>query len=151
MFIVIEMTKKAIKRVKKRVNKKQVKQSLRTKIKQQKTVNKDVVNQQAVNQQAVNQNSVRNQLLMRTMGGFPMSVGVGNDAVFDMQRKLNNAAMDTANDRRINDEMKKQIEKNKKKIKTLKDENNLIFALYPFCFKTQATSLFVFLFIFFYH
>ena len=43
MFIVIEMTKKSIKPVKKKINKKQVKHSLREKIKQQKTANKDVV------------------------------------------------------------------------------------------------------------
>ena len=80
------MTKKAIKHIKKKINKKQVKQSLRANIKQQKTTNKDVVNGNVVSSNAVDQNSVRNQLLMRTTSDFPMSVGVGNDAVFDMQR-----------------------------------------------------------------
>ena len=126
MFIVFEMVNKAIKHVKKKNNKKQVKQSLRNKLRQRKTINNNVVNQQAVNQQAVNPNSVRNQLMMRAMSGLPMGVGVGNDAVFDMQRKLNNAVMDTANDKRINDDMKKQIEKNEKEKKALKDENKAL-------------------------
>ena len=106
-----EMIKKAIKRVKMNINKKQVKQSLQVKM----TTNNDAVNSINVNSNAVvNPNSVRNQLMIRAIRGLPSSVGVCNDAIFDMQRKLNNAAMDIASDRCINEDMKKQIGKNEK-------------------------------------
>ena len=39
------------------------------------------------------------------MSGLSMSMGVVKDAVFDMQRKLNNATIDTANDKGINEDM----------------------------------------------
>lgn len=38
-----------------------------------------------------------------------MSAGVGNDAMFNMQRMLNNATMNTANDKLINEDMTKRL------------------------------------------
>ena len=42
--------------------------------------------------------------MMRAMSSLPMNVSIDNDAMIDMQRKLDNAAMDTANNKRINNE-----------------------------------------------
>lgn len=58
-------------------------------------------------------------MVMRALSGLLMSVGVCNDAMFDMQRKLSNASMDTANDKRINEDMEKQIEKKEKERKAI--------------------------------
>ena len=55
-----------------------------------------------------------------------MSAGICNDTLFDMQRKLNNATMSIANDKRINEDMKKQIKKNEKEKKALKDEKHAL-------------------------